>query len=81
MSTCASAGGKVLLAGGYLILDPKFSGVVISTSSRFYTVITDGAAHSNQPKITVRSPQFRDAIWTYVVNTSGTPLVFMEGRK
>lgn len=61
--TAVSAPGKVLLAGGYLVLDPAYSGIVVSTSSRFYTVIQSG--HSTQ--ISVRSPQFTDAQWNYTV--------------
>ena len=34
-----SAPGKVLIAGGYLVLDPAYPGLVISTTSKFYTVI------------------------------------------
>ena len=34
-----STPGKVLLAGGYLVLDQKYSGLVAATSSRFYTCI------------------------------------------
>jgi len=63
-STIISAPGKVLVAGGYLVLDPAFSGVVISTSSRFYTVIRDDS--SIKPStLRVRSPQFIDATWSY----------------
>ncbi|KAG8907936.1 phosphomevalonate kinase [Tulasnella sp. 403] len=65
-STTVSAPGKVLLAGGYLVLDPKYSGLVVSTSSRFYTIIrdsTNGVSH----QITVRSPQFLGASWSYDV--------------
>jgi hypothetical protein len=62
-STTVSSPGKVLAAGGYLVLDPAYSGVVISTSSRFYTVIRDHAYGSNA--IRVRSPQFKDASWGY----------------
>jgi phosphomevalonate kinase len=60
--TCVSSSGKVLLAGGYLVLDPAYSGVVVSTSSRFYTLVRTGAAAN---EITVRSPQFTSAEWTY----------------
>lgn len=60
-SLIVSAPGKVLLAGGYLVLDPAYSGVVVSTSSRFYTVISPG----NAGQIVVRSPQFINATWTY----------------
>ncbi|ETW80543.1 hypothetical protein HETIRDRAFT_459322 [Heterobasidion irregulare TC 32-1] len=63
-ATVVSAPGKVLLAGGYLVLDPAYSGVVVSTSSRFYTVITPGGLPG---QIIVRSPQFLDATWLYDV--------------
>lgn len=61
-----SAPGKVLLAGGYLVLDPAYSGVVVSTSSRFYTVISQGKAN----RIVVRSPQFVNATWSYTWSIS-----------
>ncbi|CAL1707563.1 unnamed protein product [Somion occarium] len=70
-TTVVSAPGKVLLAGGYLVLDPAYSGVVVSTSSRFYTVVQDSglAQDVGRPiQIRVRSPQFVDATWTYTVN-------------
>ncbi|KAL5524100.1 hypothetical protein ACEPAG_8273 [Sanghuangporus baumii] len=66
-ATVVSASGKVLLAGGYLVLDQKYSGVVVSTSSKFYTVINP-ASSGKQSKITVRSPQFKDATWEYRVD-------------
>lgn len=66
--TVISAPGKVLVAGGYLVLDPAFSGVVVSTSSRFYTVIENGSRPS---AIVVRSPQFERATWTYIFKSQG----------
>ncbi|CEG81497.1 hypothetical protein RMATCC62417_15694 [Rhizopus microsporus] len=63
----ASAPGKVLITGGYLVLEPEYTGTVIGTSSRFYTVIQPGA----NGLITVRSPQFDNANWTYEI-TMGT---------
>ena len=60
-----SAPGKVLLAGGYLVLDPAYSGLVVATSARFYTVVRPGSASTAAPAIRVRSPQFVDATWTY----------------
>lgn len=65
-TTVVSASGKVLIAGGYLVLDPKYSGVVVSTSSRFYTAVRPGWAGANQ--ISVRSPQFKEAAWRYTVS-------------
>lgn len=67
-SLVISAPGKVLIAGGYLVLDPAYSGVVASTSSRFYTVI----APANTNRIVVRSPQFINATWSYTWSISGT---------
>ncbi|TFK26468.1 Phosphomevalonate kinase [Coprinopsis marcescibilis] len=66
-NTVVSAPGKVLIAGGYLVLDPAFSGTVVSTSSRFYTVIRDQSP-PNRNTIRVRSPQFLEAIWEYGVS-------------
>jgi phosphomevalonate kinase len=70
-TTIVSAPGKVLAAGGYLVLDQQYSGVVISTSSRFYTVIQTASCSANQ--IVVRSPQFNQAEWKYsvVYDTAG----------
>lgn len=74
-TTIASCPGKVLTAGGYLVLDRSYEGFVISTPSRFYTVIREiGAAAGTQPgsengqrqfKILVKSPQFQDGRWEY----------------
>ncbi|GBE81087.1 ribosomal protein S5 domain 2-type protein [Sparassis latifolia] len=73
--TTVSSPGKVLVAGGYLVLDPAYSGVVVSTSSRFYTTVRNideaellARAHAARPiEIRVRSPQFLDATWSYIV--------------
>jgi len=79
--TVVSAPGKVLVAGGYLVLDPAYPGLVVSTSSRFYchaqSQITS-ASHvdpaTSPCTITVRSPQFVDAVWVYRASAvSSTP--------
>ncbi|KZP34698.1 Phosphomevalonate kinase [Athelia psychrophila] len=67
-ATVVSSPGKVLAAGGYLVLDPAYSGVVISTSSRFYAVVQD---LRRVDEIQVRSPQFTDAVWNYQVLLNG----------
>lgn len=67
-ATVVSAPGKVLLAGGYLILDPKYSGIVVSTSSRFYSIVSPS---STPGVITVNSPQFTNAVWKYSVDQDG----------
>ncbi|KAJ3211093.1 phosphomevalonate kinase [Entophlyctis luteolus] len=71
--TCVSAPGKVLVAGGYLVLDQAYSGLVIGTSSRFYTTITSlprstSSSTISRKTITVRSPQFDDGRWVYTVS-------------
>ncbi|KAG8721635.1 phosphomevalonate kinase [Ceratobasidium sp. 394] len=73
--TLVSAPGKVLIAGGYLVLDRKYSGLVVSTSSRFYTLIKSKQQKSDSIKrITVHSPQFEAAQWAYDVAVNGTTL-------
>jgi phosphomevalonate kinase len=69
--TVVSSSGKVLLAGGYLVLDPAYSGIVVSTSSRFYTSI-GGQCPNGANQIRVRSPQFLNATWNYVVGFTET---------
>ena len=77
-----SAPGKVLIAGGYLILDPAYPGLVISTTSKFYTVIRPlklgstasaavAVATTAPPLVRVRSPQFINAEWRYDVQIGG----------
>ncbi|GAA5991008.1 hypothetical protein JCM10908_006497 [Rhodotorula pacifica] len=77
MSTVASCPGKVLLAGGYLVLDRKHQGFVVSTPSRFYTFVRNaddrteqearsGAKEGESFGIKVVSPQFDDGRWDFV---------------
>ncbi|KAL1917411.1 uncharacterized protein VTP21DRAFT_3804 [Calcarisporiella thermophila] len=60
--TTVSAPGKVLLTGGYLVLDRTYEGLVVGTSARFFTVIHPLGIPR---QIRVRSPQFVDATWNY----------------
>ena len=62
-----SAPGKVLLAGGYLVLDRDYTGLVFGLNARIHVYVktlqtTPGLTLS---EIIVRSPQFRDAEWRY----------------
>ncbi|KAJ9117552.1 hypothetical protein QFC22_004402 [Naganishia vaughanmartiniae] len=72
-TTIVSAPGKVLLTGGYLVLDPKYTGLVIATSSRFYSVVrtqpVSSASQATAGRITVKAPQFNNATWEYAVST------------
>ncbi|KAJ8076459.1 phosphomevalonate kinase [Marasmius tenuissimus] len=70
--TVVSAPGKVLVAGGYLVLDPTYSGIVVSASPRFYTVIQAASSNVDQAVIRVRSPQFENAAWSYTIQFDPT---------
>ncbi|KAE9963991.1 hypothetical protein BLS_008743 [Venturia inaequalis] len=66
-SHAVSAPGKVLLAGGYLVLDRDFTGLVFGIDARIHVYIepletTSGVALE---EIVVRSPQFKEAVWQY----------------
>jgi phosphomevalonate kinase len=59
-----SAPGKVLLAGGYLVLDRAYTGLVFGLSARIHVVVQDAVDHEAN-EIVVQSPQFREAEWRY----------------
>lgn len=42
MASLVSAPGKVLISGGYLVLDPTQSGLVLAVDARIYCKITRG---------------------------------------
>lgn len=66
-TVAVSAPGKVLLAGGYLVLDRKHTGLVFGLSARINVIA--GEIHTSQGvqlnEIMVDSPQFLDAQWRY----------------
>jgi len=66
-TTAISAPGKVLLAGGYLVLDREYSGLVFGLSARINVIAqeikTSEGVHLTE--IVVESPQFIDAQWRY----------------
>ena len=77
--TTVSAPGKVLLAGGYLVLESPNAGLVVATDKRFYTTVksvhttiidSDGTPNDKRSendkamKIIVTSPQFHST-WAY----------------
>jgi phosphomevalonate kinase len=79
-TTVISAPGKVLLAGGYLVLDRLYTGLVVATSSRFYCCVSDvprstaADTDSNVATLTVRAGQFpsESSTWSYRVALSGS---------
>lgn len=62
-----SAPGKVLLAGGYLVLDRQHTGFVFGLDARINVIA--GSIHTTPgvqlTEIVVDSPQFLDAQWRY----------------
>ncbi|TPX58081.1 phosphomevalonate kinase [Powellomyces hirtus] len=72
-ATIVSAPGKVLLTGGYLVLDRSYKGLVVAADSRFYTIvrsISDVVSVSDKPVVRVKSPQFLNGLWEYEVFAS-----------
>lgn len=73
-SVAVSAPGKVLFAGGFLVLDRKHTGLVLGLDARIHVHIdrwkeeTANQQPGSKPFILVQSPQFRDAKWQYVVD-------------
>ena len=61
VKTAVSAPGKVLLAGGYLVLDRRHTGLVFGLDARIHVLVE---ARTDED-IVVESPQFKDAVWTY----------------
>jgi phosphomevalonate kinase len=62
-----SAPGKVLLAGGYIVLDRKHTGLVFGLSARIHVLAqkirTSEGVHLSE--IVVQSPQFLNATWRF----------------
>jgi phosphomevalonate kinase len=71
--TAFSCPAKVLVAGGYLVLDREYTGLVFGLDARIHTVVepikTRSGVTVNQ--ILVTSPQFREAIWEYGYRLQG----------
>ena len=62
-----SAPGKVLLAGGYLVLDRDYTGLVFGLDARIHVHVQDlpTSPGVTLSEIIVRSPQFLEAEWRY----------------
>ncbi|KAG4030671.1 hypothetical protein MFRU_011g01290 [Monilinia fructicola] len=66
-TTAVSAPGKVVLAGGYLVLDREYTALVFGLSARIHVLVQDIDTSSGVQlsEIIVKSPQFRAAAWNY----------------
>lgn len=68
-----SCPAKVLVAGGYLVLDREYTGLVFGLDARIHTVVEPIKTRSGVTinEILVTSPQFREAIWEYGYRSQG----------
>ena len=67
VAVARSAPGKVLLAGGYLVLDRTYTGLVFALDARIHVHVQNlpTSPGLTLSEIIVRSPQFKDAQWRY----------------
>uniref|UniRef100_A0ACD5WXQ5 Uncharacterized protein n=1 Tax=Avena sativa TaxID=4498 RepID=A0ACD5WXQ5_AVESA len=87
MEVVASAPGKVLVAGGYLVLERPNPGLVLSTSARFYAIVrpihdelSPGSWAWGWSDVKVTSPQLsREA--TYKLSLKHTMLQLTSARE
>ncbi|CUM62993.1 uncharacterized protein PRCAT00000554001 [Priceomyces carsonii] len=68
-----SAPGKAFLAGGYLVLDPKYMAYVVALSSRMHAVVRQRGSDtkSSVSNIVITSPQFKNGEWLYEISLDG----------
>ncbi|RKP05807.1 ribosomal protein S5 domain 2-type protein [Thamnocephalis sphaerospora] len=75
-AVAVSAPGKVLITGGYLVLDPAYRGLVLGTDARFYAIVRAAPASTPTSQsgaaitVHVDAPQFTGARWTYALTAS-----------
>ncbi|EXJ94439.1 hypothetical protein A1O1_02835 [Capronia coronata CBS 617.96] len=70
-AVAVSAPGKVLFAGGFLVLDRRHTGLVFGLNARIHVHIEpwlDVPTALTETTILVQSPQFLDARWLYEVS-------------
>ncbi|KAI3640513.1 hypothetical protein MIR68_001391 [Amoeboaphelidium protococcarum] len=69
--TTVSCPGKVLMLGGYVVLDERFAGYVLATDARFYCTVE--SVHSSNGydtdfcHVSVKSPQFTKSDRRYLI--------------
>ncbi|KAG4304519.1 hypothetical protein PORY_002229 [Pneumocystis oryctolagi] len=78
--TAVSSPGKVLLAGGYLILEPENEGFVLTLSARMVCIVEDAEKTGEEPQIRVRCPQFKqpDYFFRVIFDKDNTFLKIQE---
>jgi phosphomevalonate kinase len=72
-TVAVSAPGKVLFAGGFLVLDRRHTGLIFGLNARIHIIIQpydEPPRAQNVQNVLVESPQFQDARWLYGVSTA-----------
>ncbi|ETN41903.1 phosphomevalonate kinase [Cyphellophora europaea CBS 101466] len=74
-TVAVSAPGKVLFAGGFLVLDRQHTGLVFGLNARIHVLIGPWQTkpqylqqQADRALVLVQSPQFRDASWLYAIS-------------
>jgi phosphomevalonate kinase len=73
-AVAVSAPGKVLFAGGFLVLDRKHTGLVFGLNARIHVHIEpwpQAAPEAGSTQVLVQSPQFQGAKWLYSISEPG----------
>ncbi|KAI9886267.1 MAG: hypothetical protein M1823_001938 [Watsoniomyces obsoletus] len=67
VDVAVSAPAKVLIGGGYLVLDRAYTGLVFGLSARIHVRVRGqhGTLGASDADVVVRSPQFTGAEWRY----------------
>jgi phosphomevalonate kinase len=84
-TTVVSSPGKVLVAGGYLVLEPQYRGLVIATSSRFYCVVRDyhdapGTGNNGDAEDVEDGVEGRDSVANDTRDTDSALIVVRAGQ-
>lgn len=70
-----SAPSKVLITGCYLIIEPHYSGLVLSCSARLKTTLQirrEGDIKTGETKVQCHSPQMGDKTWVFTLKNFET---------
>ena len=69
----------MLIAGGYLILDPEQIGLVVALNAHVTVVVSsDESGAPDEGIITVQSPQFLNAEWKYKCTIDKSEILHVE---
>ena len=81
-SRAFSAPGKALFVGGYLVLKPYYSSLVVALSARMHAVIRASDEKATEAvNVKVTSPQFNDEQWCYTLSKARGFFPFEHGDR